>query len=62
LKSADEHILIFHFFWGFTLRFPLNRAGNREWKGKDGERKKGKGVKRRDTEVAREICATAARR
>jgi hypothetical protein len=30
--------------------------------GEGRERKKGKGVKRRDTEVAREICATAARR
>ena len=44
----------------YTLGPLLNKAGNGNGRGKDRERKKRRGMKSRNAELAREICATAA--
>jgi hypothetical protein len=61
LKSADEHFN-FPLFQGLYSRVPIKQGWGLKMGGKDGIRKKGKGMKRRDTKMAREICVTAARR
>jgi hypothetical protein len=42
IESAYDH-LIFPFVWGLYLGSPLNRTGDREWKGKDKKRRREEG-------------------
>jgi hypothetical protein len=61
LKSADEHFN-FPLFLGLYSRIPIKQGWGSGMEGERRERMNGKGAKRRDMEVAREICATAVRK
>jgi hypothetical protein len=61
LKSADEHFN-FPLFLGLYSWIPIKQGWGSGMEGEGRGEEEGKEVKRRDTEVAREICATAAMR
>jgi hypothetical protein len=61
LKSADEQFN-FPLFLGLYYRIPIKQGWGSGMEGEGRGEEEGKRVKRMDTEVAREICATAARR